>query len=320
MQRINKFSVLFVLVSVALTGCVDSLGVKPSNHHIEFVRGIVSKEAAGYVVTPCYSQERRKLHDARGYLDKRFAEQFRGVGLPVYMEMQAEQGTDLVWRVDDVMVAGGGSQMCRVDLSGIRFRAEGSEPLWLADILADTVRVQSYENLRTLHFPVDEFEGRQGLWEGELKNIRGRSHSFRLAVRDQSCKGLGNVWYRWSAELSLDGDLFYGCARRGDLTNRALLGRYSNELSENEAFVVLDLLADNAASMLLDYRNGQSLIVMKGEWQWKSNDKLVLHFTQQDGREQESFLLFKRTRSGGFVQQGFSSVFGRASFELKRSE
>ncbi|WP_372741069.1 hypothetical protein [Neptunomonas sp.] len=320
MQRINKFSVFFILVSTVLSGCVDSLGIKPANDQVEFVRGIVSKEAAGYVMTPCYSQERRKLHDVRGLLAKRFTEQFRGVGIPVYMEMQAEQGTDLVWRVDDVMLAGGGSQMCRVDLSGIRFRAEGSEPSWLTDILTDSVRIQSYENLRTLRFSVDEFEGQQGVWQGDLKSVRGQSHSFRLVVRDQSCKGVGNVWYRWSAELSLDGDLFYGCARRGDLTNRALLGRYSNELSKDEAFVVLDLLTDNVANMLLDYRNGQSLIVMQGEWQWKSNDKLVLHFTQQDGREQESFLLFKRTRSGGFVQQGFSPEFGRASFELKRSE
>lgn len=320
MQRINKFSVLLVLISMALTGCVDSLGIKPKNPQIEFVRGIVSKEAAGFVITPCYSQERRKLEDVRGRLEKRFSEQFLGIDIPVYMEVQAEQGTDLVWRVDDVVVAGGGSKMCHVDLSGIRFRAEGSDSLWLADILPDAVRIQSYENLRTLRFPVDEFEGRQGIWQGELKNVRGQSHSFRLAVRDQSCKGVGGVWFRWSAELVLDGDLFYGCARRGDLTNRALLGRYSNELSDNEAFVVLDLLADNIATMLLDYRNGQSLIVMKGEWQWKNNDKLLLHFTHQDDQEQESFILFKRTRSGGFVQEGFSPVFGRSSFELKRAE
>lgn len=210
--------------------------------------------------------------------------------------------------------------MCNTDLTGIRFRAEGSSPPWLGDILPDSVRIQSYENLRTLHFPVDDFDGVQGIWEGALKNTNGQSYSFRLQISEQSCENAEKIWFRWRSVLSLDGDLFYGCARQGDLTNRALKGRYSNELSDNGVFIVLDLFAENVATMLLDYRNGQSLIVMKGGWQWKPNEKLVLHFTQQDGRDQESFIVLKRTRSGGFVQQGFSPIFGRGNFELKRSE
>lgn len=320
MQRIYKFSVFPVFISVLLSGCVNTLGTKYVNEHIVFVRGIVSKEVDSFVMTPCYSQERRKLYDTRGLLKQRFSEQFEGIDIPVYMEINAEQGTDLVWRVDDVMVAGGGSRMCHTDLSDISFRAQGSDPAWLTDVLSDSVRVQSYQNLRTLHFPVDEMSGVQGIWQGELKNIRDESHTFRLEIRDQSCMDNSNIWYRWSSDLVLDGDLFHGCARQGDVTNRALLGRYSSQLNDNEVFIVLDLLSKKTATMLLDYRNGQPLIVKLGEWQWKNNQTLILHFTKQDGRDQESFLLLKRTRSGNFVQEGFSAEFGRGGIELKRSE
>lgn len=319
MHGINKFAALCIFTAF-LSGCIDSLGIKPKNTEVEFVRGVVSKGPGGFIMTPCYSQERRRLNDSRGLLAKRFTAQSSSVELPVYMEVKAEQGVDLVWRVDDVMIAGGGSKMCHVNLSTIRFRAQGVNPPWLADILPDRVRVQSYETLQTLNFPIDAYAGIQGLWESSLENTNGQSHSFRLELHDQSCTDALNIWYRWSASMLLDDKSFQGCARQGNLTNRALLGRYSNVLTDNEAFVVLDLLPDNAASMLLDYRNGQSLIVMQGTWQWKSSDKLMLHFTQQDGHKQESVLLLRRARSGEFVQEGFSATFGRAGLSLKRSE
>ncbi|MGY8870404.1 MAG: hypothetical protein ACKVJE_08200 [Pseudomonadales bacterium] len=320
MHGIKKFSVLCIFTAFFLSGCIDSLGLKSKDTEVEFVRGVVSKDADGFVMTPCYSQERRRLNDFRGLLAKRFSAQPSNVDLPVYMEVKAEQGVDLIWRVDDVMIAGGGSKMCHVDLSAIRLRAQGVNPPWLSDVLPDSVRVQSYETLQTLHFPMDEYDGVQGVWESSLENTNGQSHSLRLEIRDQSCTDVLNIWYRWSANMTLDGKAFPGCARQGDLTNRALLGRYSNVLTDNEAFVVLDLLPERVASMLLDYRNGQALIVMTGTWQWKSNDKLILHFTQQDGRKQESVLLLKRARSGEFVQEGFSAEFGRSGISLKRSE
>lgn len=320
MHGINKFSVLCIFTSFFLSGCIGSLGVKPQNTEVEFVRGVVSKGSDGFVMTPCYSQERRRLNDPRGLLAKRFIAQPSHVDLPVYMEVKAEQGIDLVWRVDEVMIAGGGSKMCHVNLSNIRFRAQGINPLWLADILSYSVRVQSYKTLQTLNFPVDEYGAGQGVWESSLENTNGQSHTLRLELREQSCTDVLNIWYRWSANMTLDGKSFQGCARQGDLTNRALLGRYSNVLTDNEAFVVMDLMPENSVSMLLDYRNGQSLIVMQGTWKWKSNDKLILHFTQQDGRKQESVLLLKRARSGEFVQEGFSAEFGRAGIVLKRSE
>ncbi|WP_293267167.1 hypothetical protein [Neptunomonas sp.] len=320
MRRIKKCLVLLVFVPVFLSGCVDSLGLKQKNSNVEFVRGIVSKDDSQFTITPCYSQERRRLDDPRGLLKKHFSGYTGSTGLPTYMEVKAEQGVDLVWRIDDVMVAGGGSKMCHVNLSNIRFRAQGGNPPWLADVLPGSVRVQSYETLRTLNFPIDSFDGTQGVWESSLKGVKGQSYSLRLEIRDQPCTDALNIWYRWSTSMDLSGNTFQGCARQGDLTNRALLGRYSNLLTDNEAFVVLDILPENMVSMLLDYRNGQALIVMQGTWQWKSNDKLIIHFTQQDGRKQESVLLLRRAYSGEFVQEGFSSEFGRAGISLKRSE
>ncbi|WP_054340269.1 hypothetical protein [Neptunomonas antarctica] len=272
------------------------------------------------MITPCFSLERRRLQDTNGQLGKLYYEQSPDFELPVYMEMKAAQGTDLVWHVSDVTVAGGGMDACQINLANIRFRAQGSDPRWMADVLSDIIRVQSFEHLRTLNFSIERQESAQSVWRGTLKNVGDQSHIFRLAIRDQPCRDANNIWYRWTSELSLDGNIFHGCAREGNLTNRALLGRYSNELNDNEVFAVLDLRQNNSAKMLLDYRNGQPLIVMSGRWEWSDNNKLALYFTDQDGREQESILLLRRTRSGSFIQEGFSAEFGRTGFELKRSE
>jgi uncharacterized membrane protein len=319
-QLLNNYILLCIVTSLILTGCVNSLRIRPDATEEAFVRGAVSKEAGGYVITPCFSQERRRLRDTNRQLDKRYHEQSQDFELPVYMEIKAAQGTDLVWDVRDVTVAGGGVEACQIELSNILFRAQGRDPLWMTDVLPGIIRVQSFENLRTLIFSVAGSEGVQRVWQGALKNVRDQSHTFRLAIRDQPCRDANNIWYRWTSELSLDGNVFYGCAREGNLTNRALLGRYSNELNDNEVFAVLDLRQNNSATMLLDYRNGQPLIVLSGRWEWKNNDKLALYFTDQDGRKQESILLLRRTTSGSFIQEGFSAEFGRTGFELKRSE
>ncbi len=310
---------LFIFFStfLFLTGC---LGVKDTaDSSRQLIRGAVNYSQGEFTITPCYSQERRKLQDKRGLVKKRYREQTPEGSLPVYMELRASPLTDLSWDVSDVQVAGGGSNACEFDLIGIQYRAAGSDPLWIADVLTDSVRVQSYDNLRTLTFPLSLSSGSGGIWEGALKSVKNRTHRFRLEILDQSCRDKHNAWYRWTASLDLDGDLFYGCAREGDLTSRSVKGRYSNDLTQENVFVVLDLLDDQKASMLLDYRNGQPLIVMNGVWKWKSSDTLLLEFSEQDGRQQQSFLLLRRTVNG-FVQQGFSSEFGRAGLSLSRSE
>ncbi len=68
--------------------------------------------------------------------------------------------------------------------------------------------------------------------------------------------------------MVLDREEFRGCAREGNLSQRSVLGRYSTDLKADTAFVVMDLFADQQVQVLLDYRNGEPLSVMRGRWQW----------------------------------------------------
>ena len=307
-------SILFSLV--VLQGCATQQSQKAES---QFLRGMVSKTPEGFYITPCYSQEARLLTNT-GAVSSRFKEQTLDEQLPVYMELKAYQQADLKWLVESISVASGNSQSCRFDLSDIRLRAGGASPMWIADVLENSIRVQMYQDLRTLKFPVKSTDKLTGTWTSDLKGVRGESYSLTLTIKDQSCKDELNSWYRLTAEMSVNGDQFFGCAREGDTTKRSIVGSYSNELKDEQVFVVLDLKEEHIASMLLDYRNGQPLIVMAGEWKWSDNEKLVLHFMKRDGNEEQSIMWLKRAANGSLVQDGFSPHFGRSGVELRRSE
>lgn len=304
---------------VLISGCM-TLPQKIGQDDVEFIRGSVVSDKGQFYMTPCFSQERRLLVDSAGYLARRYKDQSPNSDLPVYMELRAYQKVDLSWDVRQIDLAGGGSQACSYDMTGVTLRAAGTDPLWIADVTDEGVRIQSYYELRTLTFPFGEIAGNNGIWEGDLGSIKGREHSYRLTVTDQSCRDKLNAWYSKTARLELDGDVFFGCARDGNLTEKAIQGRYSTVLDDQKVFVVLDVLAEQRVSMLLDYRNGQPLIVLKGQWRWNENGKLILDFVEVDGRQQHTILVMSRKSDGGLKQEGFSEEFGREGLELQRSE
>lgn len=311
---------LLLSVIALLSGCATTSPNNSELRGIEFIRGSVVFDQGRFYITPCFSQERRLLADNSSSLARLYKDQSPDSDLPVYMELKAYQNVDLSWDVREISLSGGGSNACNYDMTGVKLRAAGTEPLWIADITDDGVRVQSYYELRTLTFPFGEVSGKNGVWEGKLGSIKGREHSYRLTVTSQSCRDNLNAWYSKSAKLELDGDIFFGCARDGNLTEKAIQGRYSNVLDNNNIFVVLDVLPEQNATMLLDYRNGQPLIIFKGQWSWNENGKLILDFKDVDGRSQQTILVMSRKSDGGLKQEGFSEEFGREGLELQRSE
>lgn len=303
-------------IVLLLAGC-SALTVERDPDY-QLIRGTVRPSPEGFYITPCYSHQPRQL-TASAQVQARYQQLAVSSGLPVYMELWAKPLPNLDWQVSDVQMAGASVQACRFSLAGIRFRAAGSQPLWVADLLPDSIRVRSYEQLRTLKFPLDEQQSRLGVWTGTLQGTNNNTHQLRLEIRDTPCLDEHQNWYRWRAYMTLDKRSFSGCARQGDLSSRSVKGRYSNELDTQQVFVVLDLLDQQQARMLLDYRNGQPLIVVIGQWRWQSETTLLVEFSAQDGRSRQSFLLLERTPRG-FRQQGFSSYFGRSGITLERSE
>lgn len=312
----NRLRALFSLcVLLMLVGCETFQPLATSSVDSVFLRGVIVPEKEHFIFTPCFSREQRSLRDDSSQLLKRYQEQVVGNSLPVYVELYARQQEDLVWQVQRVLLAGGGSQACEYELQGIQYRAAGADPLWIADVLETGVRVQSYNNLTQLTFPLQEGDGERGKWEGELTSTKGKSFYYTLQIREASCRDEQGAWYSLAATLELDGTLFVGCARAGNLNHLTLAGRYSNGLSAERVFVVLDIQGDSGATMMLDYRNGLPLTVWSGQWQWRKNGKLLLDFSKEQG----PLLIFKRGLRGNLEQEGFSPALGKG-LRLQRAD
>lgn len=309
----------FLCVLLGLQGC-QTQPQRIADTATHYLRGAVSFQDDTFYLTPCFSQERRILNDATGALRNRFQEQqSASEPVPVYMELLAQQQTDLSWRVHTINLVGGSNQSCQNDLNSIAYRAGGNDPLWMADVLETGVRVQLYQELKTITVPFSEPPTERLTWAGEVDGTRGRNYDVKLSLTEFSCRDGAGIWYRWQAEMTLNNTLYTGCARAGSIGSQAAAGRYSTVLSDQTAFVVMDLLTSGKTRLVLDHRNGQPLSVLEGEWRWQDSSKVLLTLTLQDGQPYNSLILLKSTPYG-FVQDGFSNEFGRAGIQLQRSE
>ncbi|RVU32459.1 hypothetical protein [Neptunomonas marina] len=284
----------------------------------EFMRGTVRSEGDRFYLVPCFSKEQRELRSSSA-LKARYLEHTPAPGLPIYMELMGAPQSDLSWQVSKVMLAGDTVNACDRALRHVHYRAQGWSPRWLADIGEEQITVSYPKERKTLKFPIDQLDGIQLEWDSRMAGADA-SHSLQLSLLSQGCTDEQGIWSPWRATMTLDGEVFSGCARAGDVSQRALQGRYSNELDDAMTFVVMDLLPDSRVQMLLDYRNGEPLSVMKGRWELKGNGRLHLFFSERDQQPEQAILILKRGRSGQFVQAGYSDIFGRDSLRLSRSE
>ena len=297
--------------------------IKPSvdsDKPYEFIRGAVIKDDDGFTITPCFSQTKRQLVDTSGLLSRRYNEQSPTSRLPVYMELWAYQQVDLAWNLYGVNLAGGGSKACDTDLRNVEYRAGGVNPVWVADVFGDHIRVEIIHELRSMTFPISESPSLPFTWQSSITGIKGRTHDLEMQFRRQTCRDAVGAWYPLVAEVNLDGKVLKGCAREGDLMSRSIPGRYSNDLAPDESFVVLDLLVGHQAKLLVDYRNGQPLSILEGNWQLNKSGRLELNFVSVNGLAQQTILVMQRSAKGALVPYGYSEIFGNASLALERSE
>lgn len=318
----HRYYIAFCLLIAFLTLSACS-PIKPSadsDKAYEFIRGAVIKGDDGFIMTPCFSQTQRHLLDTSGHLEKRYNEQSPNRNLPVYMELWAYQQVDLAWQLYGINIAGGGNKACETDMRGVEFRAGGDKPAWVANVYKDHIRIEIIRELRSITFPITETDGLPFTWQSRITGVKGQEHDLEMQFMRQTCRDSVGAWYPLMAQALLDGKLLKGCAREGNLMSRAIPGRYSNDLSPDEAFIVLDILPNHEAKLLVDYRNGQALSVLEGRWRLNNSGRLELNFESVNGQEQQVLILMQRNATGALEPFGYSDLFGSAHLALKRSE
>lgn len=312
------FAVFFTVAT--LTACQK----KPSEFSSEegplFRRGVVNITDQGLSFKPCYVNKRELINDHTGRLERKLDNSMEPA---FYAEMSGSHiAPGEPWEVYQVHLIGGNQSTCNYELSGNEYRAAGDRPLWIADVRDDGIHVKRFDRLKQLIFPLNDpiQLGSSIEWDSELKGIK--RHSLTLKVDHLHCKDRYGIEYEYTAQMVLNGTVFEGCARQGKLDLRTLPGLYGVELPglrSQGRYISLELSSDQQAVLTQDYRNRQPLIVQTGSWQLMKNGRVVIHFVDIDGREDNEILIFEKDKKGGLLLKGYSPTFGHSGFRLERA-
>ncbi|MCP4595036.1 hypothetical protein [Neptuniibacter sp.] len=323
-MRNHKFrhsASFFLIPFLFLAGCQTSPQHAQGDEGPLFRRGVISTDGVQLTFKPCYVRKTESITDHSG----RLATRFKRTGEPsVYAEMSGDRIVPgEPWQVYSVHLMGGNQFTCHYELQGNEYRAAGDRPVWVADVREETINVQIYDQLSHLVFPRGEpVNLGNGLeWDSTIR-AEGLRRSLNLKLLRQPCRDRYGIDYEYSAEMSVLGRSFTGCAREGNLDLRTLPGLYSSELSETadiSRFISMDLTSEYEVILTQDYRNDQPLIVQKGTWKRLSSDKIIVHLTEIDGRNENEVMVFKRNKAGGLVLQGFSPTYGHDGLRFERA-
>jgi uncharacterized membrane protein len=312
----NLFLLLFI---VLIAGCQSIPESLEKDAGPLFRRGIVSDSEQGIMFKPCYVAKKELINDHTGKLLKRLNKQIEPT---VYVELSGDNiAPGRPWDIYKVHLIGGNESTCGYELSGNDFRAAGNSPVWITDLRTDGIHVQNYGRLARLIFPLRDpinlGNGRE--WNTELKGIE--AYKLTLKILEIPCRDRYGIEYEYSSEMTLNGKVFSGCAREGNLDLRTLPGLYSAELPGVRSagrFITLDITREGDVILTQDYRNNQPLIVQKGSWERLSTGRIVIHLTEIDGRKESEILIFERDRRGGMLLKGYSSTYGQSGLRLER--
>jgi uncharacterized membrane protein len=204
------------------------------------VRGIVTlQRAGGATFQPCDAEGVYRVLEAPGADLDVAARRLVEPGIPLYAELQAETGPDSTggpdggfdgvlrvrrWvylaedapgcaRLEDRPAAVEGEAEGGAPLAAdVKWRAQGNEPFWMAEVRADRIVVVR-PGLDTVSVPAVEpgAEGTTRRWRAETE-----THALELVASEEACyDSMSGLRFDFVATLTLDGQELAGCARRG---------------------------------------------------------------------------------------------------------
>lgn len=302
-----------MVLIVAIAGCSES-SQKPVM--TEFQRGIVVRSAEQLFLRPCYSSEMLLLNDGKGELERWFRQapvEFE----QVYAEMMLMPDVlnPNTKQIDELLLVGPQPRGCEFELHGNQYRAAGENPLWIADVREDGIRVHVRGSLRQLLFPAVKAEeaGKTLTWRSAL-NVQ-EEYSVTLTMRREACYDRFGTLYPYSAQISVYGMEFEGCGRKGDLAQNSIAATYSYS---DGVLSLMAVLQPDGNLAFTDLRQGEATSVatyLKGRWRLLDSGRVQLELEQASGTRQ---VLFFDRLEGGELRLKFGHKAYREGLVLRR--
>ena len=297
-------------------GCLPILKDEVAKSEItfgKFLRATVYLEEAGYTIRLCGASSVDLLFDPAQLLTKHFLQ--GQLQIPsLYVELDASVAQSFDWEVKKLYFISKKPQACGANVQAIDYLIKAKNGQWQADVIKNKVILSKPNIYSQLTFTSKDYSNNQ--WSAQLQLAQGRGYKMTLDITDQECVDDSEQWYSLSASMLLNGELFAGCARKGDSANSFVSGKYTNPLAVDNAFIVLNLEEDNKASLIIDYRNGHPMIVSNGNWKIRSNQVLELNLFSAAPEPEQSVMLFQVYNNHELSLKSFSEQLGKAGLKL----
>ena len=315
----NLFSskYLYVLgVVVLLIGCVDTVKPQSANNQqnfIKYLRGTVYLENSQYELRLCGSSSIVKLLDPNNKLISHIYENNKIIP-SMYVEFKAKTVNILDWQLEQLFFISKKPKKCSDKVLTLEYLVTAVEGDWQAEIKDNQVNINKRNIFTPLAFVSSE--DKWGHWSGEMLLPKGIRFNMEIVLRYKDCIDALDQWYSLSATLKINREVLEGCARTGGRVESFVSGKYSNLLTVDDAFIVLNLNEDNSAALILDYRSGHPLVVNRGHWKMLENQVIALNLPAASHQLQGSAMLFQVFDNKELRLKGFSELLGGAGLRL----
>lgn len=295
---------------VLLSGCQGTATRPGSGDMLQ--RGTLTESGGQYWFESCLGEERIPVSQLPEAISQAHARQSLGDDWPVYVEAFGRH-RDGALVLNQGLLVGGGTHACNFGLEGVELRAVSEDENAIFDLTQNQIRVRFANSFLQLAFARPEVErlGAVRRWEQTMPaGGQKRDHRLVLEVMPTPCDGLRGEWHGLSMAARLNGRVFSGCARLGDVENWPLRQRYRTPESVTTRRIELAMTAGGEVQWREDYLNNQPLLEFDGRWHRRSADRVrvVLDNGLQD---ETSVLEFNVARDGSLKLRGFHPAYGR---------
>ena len=320
------FHITTFVALLMLGGCAaKNMRSIPAGLSIKSLSGVMTEKQGGLWFRPCNERLWWSLQD---YTEQQeLAGFYRQFTLDskeeLYIELQgavdSEHESNLLVRQLDTV--GGTASTCNFQLRDIEFRAASSSPYWVADIGSRMTSVKSFKPAGSYHFFTQEETIEDLTEDPSIANVfrekTAVEQPLQIKIFAKRCIDPENgTVLPFRAEMTFFGNVYQGCARKGQPSAEFLSGFYWHQ-PEGKYQIMFKLSSDKRVQLVTRDSRGNA-VTERGAWQYLESGKLI--FSMLDAGENEYLMLFRLGKEGRLVLQTGSERYASegASFQLWR--
>lgn len=275
-----------------------------------YQRGILVLRDDGYRFRACARQEWQPVTLLPAPVAQAYQRQYSGLAeMPLYVEAFMIQDA-AGWQLLEPRLMGGGLEACAQHLTGVQLMGIGGAPDWAVRLKEHQLVLELPAQRRRLIFDEPQLIRRGQLWQWHSSlSLRGDRLDLLFEVEPLPCRDREGNWYALTARADLEGEVFNGCARYGDLQLLNLAARYDAPAGSGTQLTLL-LRGDGGVRLVERTDKGAVLQARAGHWRLIGAQSLLLEL-EEPAPETSASLLWRRQRDGRLVLVGEHPGYGK---------